>query len=105
MPEELKLLSKRAKLIKEEPTKETKTQTKSTIFQVISTSSITRSLAIFWYQELICTFLQIKTWIEALFLFTQPENFFWVRVEILTLMKSKKNHWTNWLGLLSSSLY
>ena len=49
MPEELKLLSKRAKLLKEEPTKDTrtKTKTKSTIFQVINTSSITRSLAIF----------------------------------------------------------
>ena len=47
MPEELKLLSKRAKLLKEEPTKETRTKTKSTIFQVINTSSITRILAIF----------------------------------------------------------
>ena len=45
--EELKLPSKRAKLLIEEPTKETKTKTKSTIFQVIYTSSITRSLAIF----------------------------------------------------------
>ena len=47
MPEELKLPSKRAKLLKEEPTKETKTKTKSIIFQVINTSSIARSLAIF----------------------------------------------------------
>ena len=47
MPEELKIPSKRAKLLKES-TKETRTKTKSiTIFQVINTSSITRSLAIF----------------------------------------------------------
>ena len=46
MPEESKLPSKRAKLLKE-PTKETRTKTKSTIFQVINASSITRSLAIF----------------------------------------------------------
>ena len=47
MPEESKLPSKRAKLLKEEPKKETRTKTKSTIFQVINTSSITRSLAVF----------------------------------------------------------
>ena len=46
MPEESKLPSKRVKLLKE-PTKETKTKTKSTIFQAINASSITRSLAIF----------------------------------------------------------
>ena len=90
MPEESKLPSKRAKLLKEEPKKETRTKTKSTIFQVINTSSITRSLAIFWYRWLICKFLHIKTWIEALFLFAQSKFFFWVRVEILTLMKSKR---------------
>ena len=47
MLEESKLPSKRIKLLKEEPTKETRTKTKSTMFQVINTSSITRSLAIF----------------------------------------------------------
>ena len=33
MPEELKLPSKRPKLLKEEPTKETRTKIKSTIFK------------------------------------------------------------------------
>ena len=40
MLEELKLLSKRDQLIKEKLTKETRIKTKSTIFQVINTSSI-----------------------------------------------------------------
>ena len=44
---ESKLPSKKEKLLKVQPTKETITKTKSTIFQVINTSSITRSLAIF----------------------------------------------------------